>query len=186
MTAISMPNLAQSFYNGLLKRLAANQKTPLRPNTYIETYLFGLIDEDAKSIAPGAFEGHWGIFAFDGQPKYPLNLSGSPTLTTTKDVTYLPQQWCVYNPNTNFACTYADCTALSYGSSCNGLDEKGNASYAFNSFFQTQGQTDGSCDFQGLAMVTTQNYSHHFPVQIVGFHYSSASFASLSLLKMYQ
>ncbi|XP_039118747.1 glucan endo-1,3-beta-glucosidase 8-like [Dioscorea cayenensis subsp. rotundata] len=192
-------NFAQRFYNGLLKRLAANQGTPLRPNTYIETYLFGLIDEDAKSIAPGAFERHWGIFAFDGQPKYPLDLSGSPTLTAAKDVQYLPQQWCVYNPNTkadvgsklidnmNFACTYADCTALGYGSSCNGLDEKGNASYAFNSYFQTQGQKDGSCDFQGLAMVTTQNNSQgkcNFLVQIVGFDYSSASSASLSLLEM--
>ncbi|KAH7666290.1 Glycoside hydrolase family 17 protein [Dioscorea alata] len=193
-------NLAQRFYNGLLKRLTANQGTPLRPNTYIEAYLFGLIDEDAKSIAPGAFERHWGIFTFDGQPKYPLDLSGSPTLTAAKDVKYLPQQWCVYNPNTradvgsklidnmNFACTYADCTALGYGSSCNGLDEKGNASYAFNSYFQTQGQKDGSCDFQGLAMVTTQKYSQgncNFLVQIVGFDYSSASFTSLSLLEMY-
>nr|CAD1819752.1 unnamed protein product [Ananas comosus var. bracteatus] len=43
---------AQRFYNGLLKRLAANQGTPLRPNQYIEVYLFGLIDEDAKSVAP--------------------------------------------------------------------------------------------------------------------------------------
>ncbi|KAJ0981710.1 hypothetical protein J5N97_009965 [Dioscorea zingiberensis] len=191
--------LAERFYNGLLKRLAANQGTPLRPNTYIEVYLFGLIDEDAKSIAPGAFERHWGIFTYDGQPKYPLDLSGSPTLTGAKDVEYLPQQWCVYNPNTqadtgsklidnmNFACTYSDCTALGYGSSCNSLDDKGNASYAFNMYFQVQGQKEESCDFQGLAMVTTQNYSQgqcNFPVQIVGFFPSAASLLSLSLLEI--
>ncbi|KAE8728488.1 Glucan endo-1,3-beta-glucosidase 5 [Hibiscus syriacus] len=52
---------AQRFYNGLLPRLAANTVTPLRPE-YIEVYLFGLIDEDAKSIAPGNFERHWGSF----------------------------------------------------------------------------------------------------------------------------
>ncbi|KAE8720238.1 Glucan endo-1,3-beta-glucosidase 8 [Hibiscus syriacus] len=52
---------AQRFYNGLLPRLAANTGTPLCPG-YIEVYLFGLIDEDAKSIAPGNFERHWGIF----------------------------------------------------------------------------------------------------------------------------
>ncbi|KAK8670169.1 hypothetical protein V6N13_104929 [Hibiscus sabdariffa] len=48
---------AQRFYNGLLPRLAANTGSPLRPG-YIEVYLFGLIDEDAKSIAPGDFERH--------------------------------------------------------------------------------------------------------------------------------
>lgn len=52
---------AYRFYNGLFPRLAANTGTPLRPG-YIEVYLFGLIDEDAKSIAPGHFERHWGIF----------------------------------------------------------------------------------------------------------------------------
>ncbi|AQK62424.1 O-Glycosyl hydrolase family 17 protein [Zea mays] len=52
---------AQRFYNGLLRRLAANAGTPARPNQYIEVYLFGLLDEDVKSVAPGNFERHWGI-----------------------------------------------------------------------------------------------------------------------------
>ncbi|KAJ4823205.1 hypothetical protein Tsubulata_007559 [Turnera subulata] len=56
---------AYRFYNGLLPRLASNRGTPLRPG-YIEIYLFGLIDEDAKSIAPGNFERHWGLFREDG------------------------------------------------------------------------------------------------------------------------
>jgi hypothetical protein len=43
---------AQRFYAGLLKRLAANAGTPARPNQYIEVYMFGLLDEDAKSVAP--------------------------------------------------------------------------------------------------------------------------------------
>ncbi|KAJ0590000.1 putative glucan endo-1,3-beta-D-glucosidase [Helianthus annuus] len=57
-------NMAYRFYNGLLPRLASNKGTPLRPGP-IEVYLFGLIDEDAKSIAPGNFERHWGIFRYD-------------------------------------------------------------------------------------------------------------------------
>ena len=52
---------AERFYAGLLKRLAANTGTPARLNQYIEVYLFGLVDEDAKSVAPGNFERHWGI-----------------------------------------------------------------------------------------------------------------------------
>ncbi|GAA0143202.1 glucosidase [Lithospermum erythrorhizon] len=66
---------AQRFYNGLLPKLAQNKGTPLRPG-YIEVYLFGLINEDGKSIAPGNFERHWGIFRYDGQPKFPMDLSG--------------------------------------------------------------------------------------------------------------
>jgi len=164
---------AQRFYTGLLKRLAAKQGTPLRPGTDIEVYLFSLVDEDAKSIAPGSFERHWGIFRYDGQPKYPMDLSGqgqNKMLIGAKNVKYLPQKWCVFNPNTsgdlsklgdniNYACTFSDCTSLGYGSSCNGLDSNGNASYAFNMYFQAQNQKDGSCFFQGLGLITEQNYS---------------------------
>ncbi|KAE8710562.1 Glucan endo-1,3-beta-glucosidase 5 [Hibiscus syriacus] len=145
---------AQRFYNGLLPRLAANTGTPLRPG-YIEVYLFGLIDEDAKSIAPGNFERHWGIFRYDGQPKFPLDLSGqnqNKFLIGAKDVKYLPQQWCMFNPNAKdvgklvdnikYACTFADCTALGFGSSCNSLDANENASYAFNMYYQVQNQKD--------------------------------------------
>uniref|UniRef100_A0A7N0T5V5 glucan endo-1,3-beta-D-glucosidase n=1 Tax=Kalanchoe fedtschenkoi TaxID=63787 RepID=A0A7N0T5V5_KALFE len=172
---------AYRFYNGLLPRLAANTGTPLRPG-YIEVYLFGLLDEDAKSIAPGNFERHWGIFRYDGQPKYGIDLTGkgnNQLLIPAKDVQYLPQKWCEFNPNAkdlskladniNFACTFADCTALGYGSSCNSLDANGNASYAFNMYFQVQNQGDLSCNFEGLAKVTTQNISQgncNFTIQI--------------------
>ncbi|XP_030453238.2 glucan endo-1,3-beta-glucosidase 8 [Syzygium oleosum] len=162
---------AVRFYNGLMPRLAANKGTPLRPG-YIEVYLFGLIDEDAKSIAPGSFERHWGIFRYDGQPKFPLDLSGQNQdkfLVAAKNVEYLPQQWCMLNPNVNdlsklgtninYACTFSDCTALGYGSSCNNLDANGNASYAFNMYYQAQNQNPLSCNFEGLATVTTQNIS---------------------------
>lgn len=184
-------NNALRFYRGLLPKIVSNRGTPLRPG-YIEIYLFGLLDEDGKSIAPGYFERHWGIFRYDGQPKFPLDLSGQNLnvyLVAAQNVEYLPQQWCEFNPNAknldklaeniNFACTYADCTPLGYGSSCNGLDANSNASYAFNQYFQAQSQKDLSCNFQGLATVTSQNLSQgtcNFPIQIVGT--SSASMLS--------
>ncbi|CAM8897717.1 unnamed protein product [Rhodiola kirilowii] len=184
---------AYKFYNGLLPRLGANTGTPLRPG-YIEVYLFGLLDEDAKSTAPGNFERHWGIFRYDGQPKYGVDLTGkgnNQLLIPAKDVKYLPQKWCQFNPkakdlskladNVNFACTFADCTALGYGSSCNGLDANGNASYAFNAYFQTQNQEDLSCNFEGLAIETTQNISQgncNFTIQLAT---SSSSIANPSL-----
>ncbi|WVZ13821.1 hypothetical protein V8G54_011387 [Vigna mungo] len=169
------------FYNGLLPKLALNRGTPLRPK-YIEVYLFGLIDEDAKSIAPGNFERHWGIFKYDGKPKFPMDLSGkgqNKSLVGAQNVYYLDPKWCMFNPdaqnlskladNINYACTLADCTALGYGSSCNNLDANGNASYAFNIYYQTQDQNDLSCNFEGLARLTTSNISTptcNFIVQI--------------------
>lgn len=173
---------ALRFYNGLLPRLAANKGTPRRPGQ-IEVYLFGLIDEDAKSIAPGNFERHWGIFRYDGQPKFPMDLSGqnqNKLLIGAQNVKYLSPRWCMFNPdakdlskladNINYACTYGDCTALGYGSSCNNLDANGNASYAFNMYFQVQNQNPMACKFQGLAKLTTDNISTptcNFIIEIV-------------------
>ncbi|BAT00223.1 glucan endo-1,3-beta-glucosidase 8 precursor [Oryza sativa Japonica Group] len=160
-------DLAQRFYAGLLKRLAANVGTPARPNQYIEMYLFGLVDEDMKSVAPGSFERHWGVLRYDGQPKFAMDLAGqgrNTMLVPAKGIEYLPKTWCVINTNAkdvsklgdniNFACTYADCTPLGFGSSCNGMDTNGNASYAFNAYFQAQSQKEEACNFQGLAVPT--------------------------------
>ncbi|CAI9782716.1 unnamed protein product [Fraxinus pennsylvanica] len=190
-------NFALRFYRGLLPRLAANKGTPVRPG-YIEVYLFGLIDEDAKSIAPGNFERHWGIFRYDGQPKFPMDLSGQlqdKYLVGAQNVQYLPKKWCVLRPdvkdisklaeNINYACTFSDCTTLGYGSSCNGLDPNGNATYAFNMYFQVQNQEDLSCNFQGLAMVTDQNVSQgncNFPIQIATSYSSNLSPTALVFL----
>ncbi|XP_009353157.2 glucan endo-1,3-beta-glucosidase 8-like [Pyrus x bretschneideri] len=193
---------ALRFYNGLLTRLGTNRGTPLRPG-YIEVYLFGLIDEDAKSIAPGSFERHWGIFGYDGQPKFPVDLSGqgqNKLLVPAKNVQYLSKKWCMFNPNAkdvskladniNYACTFSDCTALEYGSSCNNLDANGNASYAFNMYYQVQNQDDLSCNFQGLATLTTQNISQgncNFIIQIAtssAFSLTPSSSLFVALLAM--
>uniref|UniRef100_R7WEB0 Glucan endo-1,3-beta-glucosidase 8 n=1 Tax=Aegilops tauschii TaxID=37682 RepID=R7WEB0_AEGTA len=149
---------------------------------YMEVYLFGLLDEDVKSVAPGAFERHWGVLRFDGQPKFPMDLTGNgqnTMLVPAKGVQYLPRTWCVYNPNAedksklvenvNYACTFADCTALGLGSTCYGMDANGNASYAFNMYFQVQNQKDEACDFQALAVPTQTDPSTaacSFPIQI--------------------
>ena len=112
-------------------------------------HLFGLIDEDAKSVTAGNFERHWEIYRYDGQPKYAIDVSGQSQnkfLVPTQNMEYLPNKLCVFNPNAkdlsklanniNFACTFANCTTLGYRSSCNNLDANRNASYAFNMYFQ--------------------------------------------------
>ncbi|XAR73400.1 Glucan endo-1,3-beta-D-glucosidase [Bertholletia excelsa] len=154
---------ARAFNQGLVNHVLSNKGTPLRPGAPpVDIYLFSLLDEGAKSILPGNFERHWGIFSFDGQIKYPLNL-GNGLLKNAKDVKYLPSRWCVANPSKDLsgvanhirlACSVADCTTLNYGGSCNGIGVKGNISYAFNSYYQLQRQNSRSCDFDGLGMIT--------------------------------
>lgn len=163
-------NAARIFNQGLINHVLSKQGTPLRPGQPpMDVYLFGLLDEEAKSVLPGSFERHWGIFSFDGQAKYPLNLGlGNGLLRNAKDVRYLPSRWCVADPNKDLsgvadhfklACTVADCTTLNYGGSCNDIGERGNISYAFNSYYQVQKQNSQSCEFDGFGMVTFLNPS---------------------------
>lgn len=156
---------AQRFNQGLINRIIQGQGTPKRPNPP-DIYLFGLVDEDNKSIQPGNFERHWGIFYYDGSIKYSLDLGSGRSLASAKGVKYLSRQWCVMSPEASitdpalaggisYACQYADCTSLSYGSSCGSLDVRRNASYAFNVFYQTVDQRRGSCSFSNLSTITT-------------------------------
>ncbi|KAL6558881.1 hypothetical protein OROMI_019231 [Orobanche minor] len=154
---------AQRFNQGFLARMT--QGTPMRSDP-LDAYLFSLIDEDDKSIQPGNFERHWGIFTFDGLPKYPLNLGTTGALVPARNVSYLDRKWCIMksgvrldNPkvaeSVSYACGLADCTCLGYQTSCGGLDAPGNISYAFNSYYQKNNQLDEACKFNGLATVTT-------------------------------
>ncbi|OAY41143.1 glucan endo-1,3-beta-glucosidase 5 [Manihot esculenta] len=156
---------AKAFNQGLIYHVLSNKGTPLRPGAPpMDVYIFSLLDEGAKSTLPGNFERHWGIFSFDGQAKYPLNLGlGNKELKNAKNVEYLPSRWCVADATKDLsgvanhmriACGVADCSTLNYGGSCNGIGAKGNISYAFNSYYQLQDQNAQSCDFDGLGMVT--------------------------------
>ncbi|XP_062147794.1 glucan endo-1,3-beta-glucosidase 8 [Alnus glutinosa] len=174
--------LAKRFYDGFLKKMASKKGTPLRPGP-MEVYLFGLLDEDTKNVAPGAFERHWGIFRYDGQPKFPIDFSGKgheKMPVAAKGVIYMDHQWCVLKndvknmtaagPEVDYACSNSDCTSLGYGASCNDLDMRGNVSYAFNMYFQMQDQSVEACDFNGMAEIVKQNASRKscfFQIQIM-------------------
>lgn len=157
---------AQRFNQGLIKHISNKQGTPQRPGVSMEVYIFGLLDENQKSLLPGNFERHWGVFTLDGQGKYALDLTGQgrdTDLANADSVPYLPTRWCIANPNGNvpdlltgaqFACSNADCTALADGGSCNNLSTPDNVSYAFNSYYQLNQQDRISCAFNGLGIVT--------------------------------
>ncbi|TVU43319.1 hypothetical protein EJB05_09778, partial [Eragrostis curvula] len=166
------PDYARRFNQGFLSHVASGQGTPLRPGVPVDAYLFSLIDEDQKSIQPGNFERHWGIFFYDGTPKYQLSIAGGGngngnggTLKPARGVQYLNKKWCVLKPSVNvddqkvgdsvsYACGLADCTELGYKTSCGGLDARGNVSYAYNSFYQINDQDQQACNFGGLATTT--------------------------------
>ncbi|PKU83167.1 glucan endo-1,3-beta-glucosidase 6 [Dendrobium catenatum] len=167
---------AQKFNQGLMNHIG--QGTPMRPGT-LDVYLFSLIDEDEKSIQPGNFERHWGIFTFDGRTKYQLKI-GNTELVSAKGVKYLEKRWCVLKPSASlsdpnvassvsFACGNADCTSLGYKTSCSDLDARGNISYAFNSYYQKNDQDDRACGFSNLGTITNQDPSTQtckFPIMI--------------------
>ncbi|EOY30116.1 O-Glycosyl hydrolases family 17 protein [Theobroma cacao] len=158
-------NNARRFNQALLNRIIQGQGSPKR-RTPPEVYLFSLIDEDNKSVLPGNFERHWGIFNYDGSIKYPLDIGNGRPIVAAKGVKYLARQWCVLSPSASisdpnvaqsiiYACQYADCTTLGYGSSCGNLDVRNNASYAFNMYYQTTNQRKDSCSFNNLSVITT-------------------------------
>ncbi|VFQ96510.1 unnamed protein product [Cuscuta campestris] len=165
------PSLAQKFNQGFMAHISNGKGTPMRSGP-INAYLFSLIDEDAKSIAPGNFERHWGLFYYDGQPKYALNLGTTTlgSLVPARGVQYFEKKWCVFNPSASiygsqvapsvsFACGSADCTSLGYETSCGSLNVQGNISYAFNSYYQINNQNDEACKFSGLGSVVRSDPS---------------------------
>lgn len=173
--------LAQTYNQQLINHLQSSVGTPLRPGVFTEFYLFGLLDENIKSILPGPYERHWGMFFYDGVAKYDLNLAAgtngaAQSLQSAAYPPYMSNQYCVLNifadrtnltQNVVFACSRADCTPLYPGSSCAGLSPEQNASYSFNIYFQFQNQDPNACNFQGLASITTENPSQgicRFPI----------------------
>lgn len=186
---------AQKFNQGFMKHISTGQGTPMRAGP-INAYLFSLIDEDQKSIQPGNFERHWGLFYYDGLPKYQLNLGTNSGIVRAKGVQYLDKKWCVFKPSASlddskvapsvsYACANADCTSLGYMTSCGDLDARGNVSFAFNSYYQINDQDNQACGFNNLATITNKDPSSgncRFGIEIVVEDSAASLSASLLLV----
>ncbi|KAK4256744.1 hypothetical protein QN277_006429 [Acacia crassicarpa] len=164
-------NNAKRFNQGFLKKMASKKGTPLHQGP-IEAYLFSLFDEDLKSIDPGNFERHWGIFRFDGIPKYALDFTGQGREKMpigAKGVQYQERKWCVLRKDGNdmnemvnalsYACQGADCSSLAPGGSCGKVDLPHRTSYAFNQYFQVRDQSVDACDFSGMGQIVSDDPS---------------------------
>ncbi|KAM3281027.1 glucan endo-1,3-beta-glucosidase 8-like [Capsicum chacoense] len=175
---------AQRFYKGLLKFIASEKGTPLRPGP-IDMFLHSLCDENLFKVTAGPFQRHWGIYDADGNPKYKIDFSlqdRNEYPTEAKGIVKMPRRWCTFNgdksnmelvtKNYNLACDKGDCTPLELGASCGGLSEDSKISYAFNEYFQRMRQNSLTCDFDGLGKITTTDPSSGncgFSVEILSF-----------------
>ncbi|CAH9114287.1 unnamed protein product [Cuscuta epithymum] len=107
------PENAAIYNQNLMRRQAADEGTPLRPNVRLEVYVFALFNEDMK---PGpASERNYGLFRPDGTMAY--NVVGiGPTTSQPND--YPPSTSTPTPPNTTFSSATHQVKRLEYQSLC--------------------------------------------------------------------
>ncbi|XP_057872972.1 glucan endo-1,3-beta-glucosidase 3 isoform X1 [Cryptomeria japonica] len=158
---------AATYNSNLVKHIFNITGTPKRPGVPVNTYIYELYNEDLK---PGPLsEQNWGLFNANGTPVYALHVSGAGEFLANNITN---QSYCVAKPGADtkllqaaldWACGpgQANCTAIQGGEDCFNPDTVGaHASYAFNSYYHKTGMAMGSCDFKGVATITTTNPSH--------------------------
>ncbi|CAM6064013.1 unnamed protein product, partial [Sphagnum tenellum] len=162
---------AQQYNGNLIKHVASNSGTPLRPSAAIDVFIFALFNEDLK---PGpASERNFGLFNPDQSVVYNVGLLASNAATTPSSPSTTPGQsqpvgktWCVAKPGAaatdiqnalNFACGEgaADCSAIQPGGACFWPQTlMSHASYAYNSYYQKNGRNYWNCYFGNTGVIT--------------------------------
>ncbi|XP_019163522.1 PREDICTED: glucan endo-1,3-beta-glucosidase 8-like [Ipomoea nil] len=184
-TKDATPENAARFYRGFIPHMVNKKGTPRRRNKNIDAYLYTISDENKMSFpAYGPYIRHYGIYEYDGTPKFEIDFSGKGRKVlppAAKGTVKLPLRWCVFNGNvTNekhvelhmqAACNFSDCTSLQPGGSCSNLNFTSRVSYAFNAFYQLGTQDALPCGgYSGLGVITMADPSEgdcKFPVEIL-------------------
>lgn len=158
---------ADTYNSNLIKHVFDRSGTPLHPELTSSVYIYELFNEDLRS--PPVSEANWGLFYGNTTPVYLLHVSGSGTFLAN-DTTN--QTYCVaaddVDPKTlqaalDWACGpgRANCSEIQPGETCYQPNNvKDHASYAFDSYYQKEERAAGSCDFKGVATITTTDPSH--------------------------
>ncbi|XP_024007813.1 glucan endo-1,3-beta-glucosidase 1 [Eutrema salsugineum] len=158
---------ADTYNSNLIKHVFDRTGTPLHPEMTPSVYIYELFNEDKR--APPVSEASWGLFSGNSTPVYLLHVSGSGTFLAN-DTTN--QTYCIAMDSVDaktlqaaldWACGpgRANCSEIQPGESCYQPNNvKGHASFAFNNYYQKEGRASGSCDFKGVAMITTTDPSH--------------------------
>ncbi|KAH7431958.1 hypothetical protein KP509_07G000900 [Ceratopteris richardii] len=161
------PENASIYVSNLIAHILNNTGTPKRPRSPVSIFIMELFNEDVKIGSAAAR--NYGLFnASTLQPVYYLRLSNSGPLLANDTTTQL---YCVAKPGSDsdalqialdWACGIgrANCTAIQPGQLCYEPDTvQAHASYAFDSYYQKNNRVMGSCDFNGVAQVSTTNPS---------------------------
>ncbi|RZB50585.1 glucan endo-1,3-beta-glucosidase 2-like isoform X1 [Glycine soja] len=158
---------ANTYNSNLIKHVLNITGTPKHPGIGVSTYIYELYNEDAK--AGPLSEKNWGLFDANGKPVYVLHLteSGGVLANDTTNQTY-----CVAKDGADpkmlqagidWACGpgKVDCSPLLQGQPCYEPDNVvAHANYAFDTYYHQMGKSPQSCDFNGMATISTTNPSH--------------------------
>ncbi|KAI3908958.1 hypothetical protein MKW92_051962 [Papaver armeniacum] len=157
---------ADTYNSNLIKHVFDRSGTPLHPELTSSVYIYEMFNEDLR--ANPVSEANWGLFYGNSTPVYLLHVSGTGTFLGN-DTTN--QTYCVVMDDVDsktlqaaldWACGpgRANCSEIQPGENCyQPNDVKHHASYAFDSYYQKQDRASGSCDFKGIAMITTTDPS---------------------------
>ncbi|RDX71366.1 Glucan endo-1,3-beta-glucosidase 3, partial [Mucuna pruriens] len=158
---------ANTYTSNLIRHVLNSSGTPKQPGIAVSTYIYELYNEDLRT-GPVS-ENNWGLFYANGAPVYTLHLTGSGTVFAN-DTTN--QTFCVARSNADtkmlqaaldWACGpgKVDCSPLLQGQECyEPNDVAAHATYAINAYYQQMAKSAGTCDFKGVASVTTTDPSH--------------------------
>ncbi|EPS61988.1 hypothetical protein M569_12804, partial [Genlisea aurea] len=160
------PENADTYNSNLIRHVLSKAGTPRHPGVGVGAYIYELYDEDMK---PGPLsEKNWGLFDANGNPIYVLRLSdsGSVLANDTSNQTYCAAREGADSRMLQAALDWAcgpgkvDCSPLLQGKACYEPDTVlSHATYAFDAYYNMMGRSPGSCDFNGVASVTTTNPS---------------------------
>ena len=157
---------ADTYNSNLIRHVFDRGGTPLHPETTSSVFIYELFNEDLR--APPVSEASWGLFYGNTTPAYLLHVSGIGTFLAN-DTTN--QTYCIamdgfdtksLQAALDWACGpgRANCSEIQPGESCYQPNNvKSHASYAFDSYYQKEEKAPGTCDFKGVAMITTTDPS---------------------------
>ncbi|KAL3531068.1 hypothetical protein ACH5RR_010390 [Cinchona calisaya] len=170
---------AATYNRNVVKKLMAkpNIGSPARPGVVLPAFIFALYNENLKP-GPGT-ERHFGLLYPNGTKVYEIDLSGKTPLSEykplpkpTNNEPYKGKIWCVVAEGANqtalaaalsFACGQGNgtCDPIQSGGKCYKPNTLiAHASYAFSSYWAQFRKAGGTCNFNLLAVQTTQDPSH--------------------------
>ncbi|CAK8566654.1 unnamed protein product [Lathyrus sativus] len=158
---------ANAYNSNLIKHVLNKTGTPKHPGISVSAYIYELYNEDTK---PGALsEKNWGLFDSNAVPVYVLQLTGSGAVLandTSKETYCIAKDGAdpkMLQAGIDWACGpgKVDCSPLLQGKPCYDPDNVvAHANYAFDSYYHQMGKSSESCDFKGMATISTSDPSH--------------------------